>query len=72
VQGLGFPLFDPDNKSVRRAEERTTPRGNRLIGADPTRPDVVVGADGGSDLVYVPSRDRALVQRVVDFLSAQD
>jgi hypothetical protein len=35
AQGLGLPLFDPDNKSVRRAEKRTTPRGNGLIGADP-------------------------------------
>jgi len=25
---LGLPLFDPDNKNVRRTEERTTPRGN--------------------------------------------
>jgi arylsulfatase A-like enzyme len=72
AQGLGLPLFDPDNKNVRRTEERTTPRGNGLIGADPTRPDVVVAANGGSDLVYVPGRDRALVQRVVDLLLAQD
>jgi arylsulfatase A-like enzyme len=72
AQGLGLPLFDPDNKNVRRADEPATPRGNGLIGADPTRPDVVVAANGGSDLVYVPSRDRALVQRVVDLLLAQD
>jgi arylsulfatase A-like enzyme len=72
AQGLGLPLFDPDNKNVRRADEPTTPRGNGLIGADPTRPDVVVAANGGSDLVYVPSKNRALVQRVVDLLLAQD
>jgi hypothetical protein len=36
----GFPSSIPTIKSVRRAEERTTPRGNGLIGADPTTPDV--------------------------------
>ena len=70
--GLGLPLFDPDNKNVRRSEERLTPRGNGLIGQDPEKPDVVVAANGGSDLVYVPSRDRALVQRIIDLLLAQD
>jgi hypothetical protein len=43
-----------------------------LIGPDPTKPDVVVAANGGSTLVYVPGKDRALVQRVVDLLLAQD
>jgi hypothetical protein len=33
---------------------------------------VVVAANGGSDLVHVPGKDRALVQRVVDLLLAQD
>jgi hypothetical protein len=72
AQGLGLPLFDPDNNNTRRADERATPRGNGLIGPDPGRPDVVVAANGGSDLIYVPSKDRALVQRVIDLLLAQD
>ena len=72
AQGLGLPLFDPDNKNVRRTEEPVTPRGNFLIGPDPTKPDVVVAANGGSDQVYVPSKDRDLVQKVVDLLLAQD
>jgi arylsulfatase A-like enzyme len=72
AQGLGLPLFDPDNNNTRRSEERATPRGNGLIGADANRPEVVVAANGGSDLVYVPGKDRALVQRVIDILLAQD
>jgi arylsulfatase A-like enzyme len=72
AQGLGLPLFDPDNNNARRADERATPRGNGLIGPDPTKPDVVVAANGGSDLIYVPGKDRALVQRVIDLLLAQD
>jgi arylsulfatase A-like enzyme len=72
AQGLGLPLFDPDNKNIRRVDERATPRGNGLIGEDPLKPDVVVAANGGSDLVYLPGKDRALAQRVIDLLSAQD
>jgi arylsulfatase A-like enzyme len=73
AKGLGLPLFDPDNKDAP-VLDNTFPnvRGNGLIGPDPTKPDVVVAANGGSDLVYVPSKDAALVQRVVDLLLAQD
>jgi arylsulfatase A-like enzyme len=72
AEGLGLPLFDPDNKYVRRGDEKATPRGNGVIGRDPDKPDVVVAANGGSDLIYIPSGDRALLQRVVDILLAQD
>jgi hypothetical protein len=73
AKGLGLPLFDPDNKNAP-VPDNTFPnvRGNGLIGPDPAKPDVVVAANGGSDLVYVPSKDRALVQRVVDLMLAQD
>jgi hypothetical protein len=33
---------------------------------------VFVAANGGSDLIYVPSHDRALVTSIVDFLTKQD
>jgi arylsulfatase A-like enzyme len=73
AKGLGLPLFDPDSKNAP-VSDNTFPkgRGNGLIGQDPEKPDVVVAANGGSDLVYVPGKDRALVQRVVDLLLAQD
>ena len=48
------------------------PHKNGLIGRDPARPDVVVAANGGSDLVYLPGRDRDLARGVVDLLLAQD
>ncbi|HEY6255782.1 MAG TPA: alkaline phosphatase family protein [Xanthobacteraceae bacterium] len=73
AKGLGVPLFDPDDKNAS-VPDNTYPkgRGNGLIGQDPEKPDVVVAANGGSDLVYVPGKDRALAQRVVDLLLAQD
>ena len=43
-------------------------RGNALIGNDPAHPDFVVAANGGSDLVYLPSGDRSSPARVVDAL----
>jgi len=72
AKGLELPLFDPDNNNVRRVDEKATPRGNGLIGQDPMKPEAVVAANGGSDLVYIPSKDRALTQRVIDILLAQD
>jgi hypothetical protein len=47
-------------------------RGNGLIGRDPSKPDVVVAANGGSDLVYLPGNDRTLAAKVVAGLLAQD
>jgi hypothetical protein len=47
-------------------------RGNGLIGRDPSKPDVVVAANGSSDLVYLPGNDRTLAAKVVAGLLAQD
>ena len=49
--------YDPD--ATRRPDRRGRAipcRGNGLIGGDPDAPDVVVAANGGSDLVYLPTR----------------
>jgi len=69
---LDLPLFDPDDQNATIGHGRFPKRANGLIGRDPTRPDVVVAANGGSDLVYVPSGDRALAARIVDILGTQD
>jgi arylsulfatase A-like enzyme len=72
AKALGLPLYDPDSKNVKVAENAYPRAGNALIGADPAKPDLVVAANGGSDLVYVPNKDRALAARVVEALLAQD
>jgi arylsulfatase A-like enzyme len=69
---LGLPLFDPDDKNAPVAAEHHPRLSNGLIGPDPTHPEVVVAANGGSDLVYLPKRDRKLARRVVAALLAQD
>jgi arylsulfatase A-like enzyme len=72
AHGLGLPLFDPDAKNAPVAPGAFPSRANGLIGLDPARPDVVVTANGGSDLVYLPNRDSALARKIVAILSAQD
>ena len=69
---LGLPLFDPNNKDARVGEGVHPKAGNGLIGRDAAAPDIVVAANGGSDLVYLVNRDRALAARVVEALLAQD
>jgi len=69
---LALPLFDPDKKNASVAANEHPSRGDGLIGADPANPDVVVAANGGSDLIYIPSKDPALTAKVVEALLAQD
>ncbi len=58
---LSMPLHDPDNKN-----------GVVEAGTDPAKPDVVVASNGGSDLVYIPGKERTLTTKVVEALLAQD
>ena len=72
AKALGLSLHDPDDKNAAVAAGTHPKRGNGLIGTDPSKPDVVVAANGGSDLVYVPGKDRALTAKVIEALLAQD
>ena len=72
AHALGLPLYDPDAKGAQVPADAYPVRGNGLIGGDPTHPMVVVAANGGSDLVYLPTGDRALAAKIVAALSEQD
>ncbi len=73
-------VYEPVDPTV--AQQTATVRqrpaaGDGLIGGtgaiqDKTDARVVVAANGGSDLVYVPAGDYQTVRRVADFLTAQD
>src|SRR6516165_2330897 len=69
---LGMPLYDPDAKNALIAGNSHSEWGNGLIGPDPNKPEIVVAANGGSDLVYLPKKNRVLAVRVVSALLAQD
>jgi arylsulfatase A-like enzyme len=46
---------------------------NAALGADAGAPDVVLAANGGSDLIYLPRDNaKAITGRIVDFLATQD
>jgi Type I phosphodiesterase / nucleotide pyrophosphatase len=69
---LGLPLFDPDDRNARIAAGHHPRLSNGLLGEDPAHPEVIVAANGGSDLVYLPKKDRKLAARVVAALMRQD
>ena len=69
---LALPLHDLDNKNAAVAAGTYPKRGNGLIGADPANPQVAVASNGGSDLVYIPDKDRALTAKLVEALLAKD
>ena len=72
AHALNMPLLDPDDGYKTIADGQHTKAGNGLIGGDKDQPKVVVAANGGSDLVYIPDGDKALAKQVVDALLAQD
>ena len=78
----------PDGKKVFEPVDPSAPQqlpsvrqhplgGNGLLGgtgriASQTDAQVVIAANGGSDLLYLPNHDLALVQKIVAFLARQD
>ena len=72
AHALDMTLLDPDAKAAALAPNAYPSKGNALIGGDAMHPKVVVAANGGSDLVYLPDGDKALAARVVAVLAMQD
>jgi len=78
----------PDGKKIFQPVDPTIPQqlanvgqrpsnGNGLIGgtgriAKQTDAKVVVSANGGSDLIYLPTRDPVTMEKIVAFLARQD
>jgi len=72
AKALDLPLFAPNNKNAPVGANEYPRAGNGLLGKDPLKPDLVVATNGGSDLIYVPNKDRKLAGRTVKALLAQD
>ncbi len=72
AHGLTMTLLDPDAGYAQVAAGHFPSRANGLIGGDRQHPRVVVAANGGSDLVYLPDGDKALARQVVALLAAED
>jgi predicted AlkP superfamily pyrophosphatase or phosphodiesterase len=72
AKALELPLFDPNDKNARVADNAHPKAGNGVLGQDPAKPDLVVATNGGSDLIYLSSKDKKLAGRAVKALLAQD
>jgi hypothetical protein len=72
ASALDLPLFDPNYKNARVAASAHPKAGNGLLGQDPTKPDLVVATNGGSDLIYLPNEDKKLAARTIAALLEQD
>ena len=72
AKALDLPLFDPNDKNARVAENAHPKAGSGMLGNDPLKPDLVVATNGGSNLIYLPNRDKKLADRAVKALLDQD
>jgi arylsulfatase A-like enzyme len=75
AKALNLPLFDPDAKAapIDFSAGQHSSKGNGLIGKEPAKPEIVVTANGGTDLVYLPqSNAKELVAPIVEMLLGQD
>ncbi len=72
AKALDLPLFDPNDKNARVAANAHPKAGNGVLGNDPSKPELVVATNGGSDLIYLPNQDRRLARRTIKALLEQD
>jgi arylsulfatase A-like enzyme len=72
AKALKMPLIDPDVDYKKVDKNAHTKAGNGLIGGDKDHPKVVVAANGGSDLIYIPGGEKPIAAKIVKALLAQD
>jgi Type I phosphodiesterase / nucleotide pyrophosphatase len=72
AKALDLPLYDPNDKNAKVGDNAHTKAGNGVLGQDPAKPDLVVATNGGSDLIYLPNKDKKLAARTVKALLEQD
>jgi hypothetical protein len=72
-------LFDPDdhNSQLDWRKGKHLSKGNGILAEDVSKPQAVIAANGGSDLIYIPAevsneRGRKLVGAIVSALLEQD
>jgi arylsulfatase A-like enzyme len=78
---LGLPLRAPGEigAPLDFSNGADLPGGSGMLGSDPHHPDVVVAANGGADLIYLPAMNakdptpaKEMAAAIVKFLSTQD
>jgi arylsulfatase A-like enzyme len=72
AHALVLGLYDPNDKNAPLGPGQVPSKPGALLADDPARPQAIVVGNGGSDLIYLPSNDKALAARIVDALAQQD
>ncbi|MES2196266.1 MAG: alkaline phosphatase family protein [Pseudomonadota bacterium] len=75
AHALGLPLQEPsaEGPGIDYKAGKYPRRASASIGKDPAKPDIVIGVNGGNDLIYLPEDNaRTLARQVVKALLAQD
>jgi hypothetical protein len=70
---LNLKVFDTDSDYAVMNAGMHPKKGNALLGRDRDHPRIIIGANNGTDLVYVkPASDRGLLQRIANVLLQKD
>ncbi|WP_427159840.1 alkaline phosphatase family protein [Aliinostoc sp. HNIBRCY26] len=72
AHGLKLSLFDPDHQNHPVNPTQGQHPQNAIIGQQPNQAEVIVAANGGSDLIYLPTGSKALANKIVEVLLQQD
>jgi predicted AlkP superfamily pyrophosphatase or phosphodiesterase len=72
AKALNLALFDPNDKNAAVTGNAHPKAGNGVLGKDPTKPELVVATNGGSDLIYLPNNDKKLAAKTIKALLEQD
>lgn len=75
AHALDLPLHEPfaEGPRIDYKTGKHPRRSNASIGNDPAKPDIVIGTNGGNDLIYLPQDNaKTLARKVVKALLAQD
>jgi len=73
AKALGLAVHEPNGLDVELADGFHPRHASAVLGADPAHPDVVIGANGGVDLIWLPKAGaQTLAARIVQAVVAQD
>ncbi len=72
AHALGLTAFQPNGLDVNLAHGIPPQGGSAFLGADFEHPQVIIAANGGSDLIYLPDNSPELARRIVEALTRQD
>lgn len=73
AKATGLKIWDPDKDYAEIGLNAHPAVGSAVLGPNPLKPQLIVAANGGSDLIYLPRPiSPGFMQKVVDALLAKD